>query len=263
MNIGIYKIICKETGKVYVGQSRQLDQRFRNHMSDLKRGKHGNLYMKRAYEKYGKDAFEFVIIEHCEVEKLEERERFWINFYDSCNEEKGFNLLKDPKFEKAISLKWEDPEFKKIMSEKHKKRWEENEEFREKNLKAIRDNHQEQIKRFGCLAFNTEKGKEKSKKSCSTDEYKKKRSEIRLKELQTEEGKARNEELLKKARSSPLRKENLQKHNQWQAENEEHKKKLREMQSSYWKDPEHTKRRIEAIKEGLRKRKLKLGIENG
>ena len=33
--------------------------------------------------------------------------------------------------------------------------------------------------------------------------------------------------------------------------------KLREMQKSYWKDPEHTKRRIEAIKEGVRKSKLK------
>ena len=188
MNIGIYKIICKETGKVYIGQSRQLDQRFRNHISDLKRGKHGNPYMKKAYEKYGMDAFQFVIIEQCEVEKLSERELFWINFYDSCNEEKGFNILKDPNHGKSMLKKWEDPEFKQKMSEKHKKRWEENEEFREKNLRGIREHHQKQINKFGCLAFNKKDAKEKSKIACSTPEYKKKRSETRLKELETEEG---------------------------------------------------------------------------
>lgn len=49
--------------------------------------------MQKAWNKYGEDAFEFKIIEFCEVNKLNEREQYWIDYY-KCNHSKyrqGYN----------------------------------------------------------------------------------------------------------------------------------------------------------------------------
>jgi len=247
MTSGVYKIVCNHTGKIYVGSSKNMKARFSVHKSDLKRGKHGNPHMKEMYEKYGINNFKLEILENCNESILKEREQFWIDKLKSYDDLIGFNVHKFSTHKKSIIKIWEDPSYKKKMSEKHKKRWKDP-EFREKNLKGIRDHHKEQFKKYGDYAFNTNEAKQKSKESCSTEEYRKKRSEIRLKELSTEEGKNKNNGLLNKARKSPKRKENLKKFNEWQASDEDHKKKQAEHAKKGWSDPEVRKRRIEAMK---------------
>lgn len=254
MKSGIYKIICLKTGKIYIGKSVNIEVRFRKHRYDLKIGKHGNPYIQRSFNKYGIENFKMEIIERCSKEFLFDREYFWITKFKSYDEKIGFNILKEKDYGKSMIERWDDPSYKKKMSEKHKKRWEDP-EFREKNLKGIRKHHKKQFEKYGDYAFNTEEAKEKSKETCSTEEYKKKKSEIRLKELSTEEGKKKNEELLKKARSSPLRKKNLLEHNKRLANDKEFQKKSSERQKNLWKDPEHREMRIKAIKEALNRKK--------
>lgn len=48
------------------------------------------MYIKRAIHKYGKDKFHISLIEEVSVEKLNEREKYWITYYDSYNN--GYNL---------------------------------------------------------------------------------------------------------------------------------------------------------------------------
>lgn len=256
MKSGIYKIVCLKTGKFYIGKSVNIEVRFRKHKYDLKIGKHGNSYLQRSFDKYGIENFKMEIIERCNKEFLFDREHFWITKLKSYDAKIGFNILKEKDHGKSMVERWNDPSYKKKMSEKHKKRWEDP-EFREKNLKGIRENHKKQFEKYGDYAFNTEEAKQKSRETCSTDEYKKKRSEIRLKELSTEEGKKNNDELLKKARKSPKRKENLKKFNEWQSSDEEHKKKQAEHAKKGWSDPISREKRIKAIKEGLRKKRGK------
>lgn len=45
--------------------------------------------IKKAIRKYGKDNFTIELIEEVKVDKLDEREVYWISFYDSYN--KGYN----------------------------------------------------------------------------------------------------------------------------------------------------------------------------
>lgn len=88
----IYKIINKVNGKIYVGQTiKSLKERFQKHCQrTTKKDKyHLNMAIKKAIRKYGKDNFTIELIEEVKVDKLDEREVYWISFYDSYN--KGYN----------------------------------------------------------------------------------------------------------------------------------------------------------------------------
>ena len=90
--IGIYKIQNLINNKVYIGSSKSLKRRQYQHFFQLKKGKHDNTYLQYSYNKYGKDSFIFFVLEICAEDKLLERESYWINFYESSNHSKGYNL---------------------------------------------------------------------------------------------------------------------------------------------------------------------------
>lgn len=69
------------TGRVYVGSSRSIKERIYFHKNALKKNKHFNKILQNSYNKHGKEAFKFSIIEECEREKLVEREQFWVDWY--------------------------------------------------------------------------------------------------------------------------------------------------------------------------------------
>ena len=88
----IYKITNKINGKVYIGQTtKSLKERFQKHCWNT--GKtdlyHFNMAIKKAIKKYGKNNFTIELIEEINKEYLDEREVFWISYYDSYN--KGYN----------------------------------------------------------------------------------------------------------------------------------------------------------------------------
>jgi group I intron endonuclease len=88
----IYKITNNINGKVYIGQTvKSLKERFEKHCwrttnNDLY---HFNMAIKKAIRKYGKENFTIELIEEVETSKLDEREVYWISYYDSYN--KGYN----------------------------------------------------------------------------------------------------------------------------------------------------------------------------
>lgn len=94
--VGIYKITNTINGKVYIGQSKNISQRWRIHryraFNESSKDYEKPLY--RAIRKYGLLAFNFEIIEECLIEDLNAKEKFWIEFLDSTNPLKGYNLTK-------------------------------------------------------------------------------------------------------------------------------------------------------------------------
>jgi group I intron endonuclease len=89
---GIYKITSEIDEKVYIGQSVNIKSRLNAHKRKLKKSEHENEYLQRAYLKYGEDNFTFELIEACNIEELDNRECYWIEFYDSMDRSKGYNL---------------------------------------------------------------------------------------------------------------------------------------------------------------------------
>lgn len=88
--IGIYVIKNLVSGLCYVGQSINIDARIKSHIRDLKRGAHPNSHLQNAWNKYGRDSFDFLIVELCDVSLLDDREMFYINEFDSFNN--GYNM---------------------------------------------------------------------------------------------------------------------------------------------------------------------------
>lgn len=87
----IYLITNNVNNKVYVGQTIQtLKKRFNGHCCYSKTDRSNNMYIKRAIHKYGKDKFTIHLLEECSIDKLNEREEYWISFYDSYRT--GYNL---------------------------------------------------------------------------------------------------------------------------------------------------------------------------
>ena len=63
MTRGIYKIENKLNGMVYVGSSIDIERRCRQHRAKLRGGRHRNTHLQRAWDKYGRGAFTFAILE--------------------------------------------------------------------------------------------------------------------------------------------------------------------------------------------------------
>lgn len=85
--IGIYKI-TNPTGKIYIGQSINLEKREDDYMK-LRCDKQPKLY--NSLKKYGWEQHIFEIIEKCSLEQLNKREIYWGLYYNVL-EENGLNL---------------------------------------------------------------------------------------------------------------------------------------------------------------------------
>lgn len=82
--IGIYKITNKINNKCYIGQSVDINKRWNAHIHSFNNIDVYNYPLYRAFRKYGIENFSFEIIETCPRDKLNEREKYWIQYYDSC-----------------------------------------------------------------------------------------------------------------------------------------------------------------------------------
>jgi len=91
-NAGIYCIRNLENGKIYIGKSNDIKIRWGNHKRLLKIGKHDNIYLQRAWNKYGEVNFIFEVLEICEIELLSIREIYYVALYDSNNKTVGYNI---------------------------------------------------------------------------------------------------------------------------------------------------------------------------
>ena len=89
---GIYSILNKIDGKIYIGQSIDVDIRWKQHITDLNKNIHFNSYLQNSWNKYGSDAFEFKLLMACKPRYLNRFERVQIKKFDSTNREKGYNL---------------------------------------------------------------------------------------------------------------------------------------------------------------------------
>lgn len=87
--IGIYKYQNKLNGKIYIGQSTDIERRYQQHLWDAEKRPEQGTGIDLAINKYGINNFTFEIIEQCNPEQLDERERFWIEYFNSYTE--GYN----------------------------------------------------------------------------------------------------------------------------------------------------------------------------
>lgn len=97
---GIYKITNTINGDCYIGSSKDIEHRWKQHLYlSQKQGKHYEYHLYRALRKYGIENFSFSVLELCKEEQLIELEQKHYSIYNptynniqpienpSCNEE--------------------------------------------------------------------------------------------------------------------------------------------------------------------------------
>lgn len=95
---GVYMIENRINHKKYVGSSKDIYGRWVQHERELNKGKHHSLHLQRAWIKYGKSNFDFLILESCEYNDknaLFKCEQKWIDCYKSYLYIYGYNIKRN------------------------------------------------------------------------------------------------------------------------------------------------------------------------
>lgn len=81
--IGIYKITNKINNLSYIGQSTQIEQRFREHKKSYNWYREKNKKLYKDILEYGINNFSFEILEECSIEELNNKEQYYIKYYNT------------------------------------------------------------------------------------------------------------------------------------------------------------------------------------
>lgn len=90
----LYKILNKNTGKAYIGQTiNEPRVRFSYHRQRLKKGTHDNEYLQRSFNKHGIDSFMFyTILKTDDLESLNLYEEQFIKILRATDRNFGYNI---------------------------------------------------------------------------------------------------------------------------------------------------------------------------
>ena len=92
LSCGIYCITNICNNKKYIGQSKHIEDGWKEHVKELTNNTHHNCHLQNSWNTYGSRSFSFSIIENCSLEELNDREDFWIKKSNSMNRDFGYNL---------------------------------------------------------------------------------------------------------------------------------------------------------------------------
>ena len=91
---GIYKITNLINNKIYIGQSKDIEKRIKEHFWKAKCEKDisYNSALHSAIRKYGENNFKWDVVEECDMQTIDEKERYYIQAYNSISPN-GYNIL--------------------------------------------------------------------------------------------------------------------------------------------------------------------------
>jgi group I intron endonuclease len=91
MTIGIYELLFVDNS-FYIGQSSNIEKRFKNHIYALRNKSHTNFKLSDTFNRLGLPKLN--ILEECTIEELDDKELFWIIESDAVV--KGLNIASGP-----------------------------------------------------------------------------------------------------------------------------------------------------------------------
>lgn len=107
----IYKITNRVNNKVYIGQTHfTIEHRYKQHIKNFNI-EHRQQPLYKAFAKYGIENFSVEKVEEVECEKLNEREMYWIAYYDSFKNGYNATLGGNGKL-----YQWTDSQYDEIKS---------------------------------------------------------------------------------------------------------------------------------------------------
>ncbi len=89
MTMGIYALYWQEQDLIYIGQSQNIEARYKEHLYKMKNNNHTNYKVQNAFNLYGQPLLQ--IIEECNIEMCNELEIYYTEQFDSINN--GLNIV--------------------------------------------------------------------------------------------------------------------------------------------------------------------------
>lgn len=89
---GVYLIKNTTNGKVYVGSSENITNRWNGHRCLLRKGNHRNPHLQVSWNKHGEAAFEFSVLLFCEIDDLIQCEQIEIDRLMATDRRHGYNI---------------------------------------------------------------------------------------------------------------------------------------------------------------------------
>lgn len=113
---GVYKITCLENNMFYIGSSKHIEKRWKEHKKDLNLNHHANMFLQEDWNKYGEISFKFEILEETSEEERYNVEQKYLDelkpFYRIGN---GYNICEKSTDRNPITLRIFQP--RKIESQ--------------------------------------------------------------------------------------------------------------------------------------------------
>lgn len=123
---GIYACVCLYSGLCYIGSSKSIERRIRNHLNELRKNKHYNTFWQNYVNSHGLDNFKWYLLECVnESRDLFHREQFYLDLIQPYKNTIGWNASKsafpnlwlnhhggETDLERAVRLRgFEDPAY--------------------------------------------------------------------------------------------------------------------------------------------------------
>lgn len=91
MTCGIYMIQNEVNHKIYVGQSLDVEHRWKVHKWSLNGNYHSSTHLQQAWDKYGENSFSFTLLLECEQSQLNTYEQYYILELMTYDRRVGYN----------------------------------------------------------------------------------------------------------------------------------------------------------------------------
>jgi group I intron endonuclease len=186
----VYGILNKKNNNIYIGGSKNVSTRVKEHNIKLKFKKHENRHLQKDWNEFGFDSFEAIIIEKCEKENLIEREQHYIDLYKKTNKIYNMAMLAG----RTLGIKRSEETKKKIS-----------ESLQGRRLQPVGYKHSdetiEKIRKANTGYRHSDESKEKNRQAhlgnTHTEEAKQRISEFQRTQTRSEETKRRISEAKK------------------------------------------------------------------
>ena len=237
---GIYCIYNIKNGKMYIGSSKDLKSRFRDHRRALYFGQDSK-HLQRAWDKYGRKSFEFKVLIRCSAERqnLLFQEQYMIDLYNATNPSYGYNLAL--KADSNLGYKHNE-QSRQNMSEAHKGKKLDPETIKKMkgkvpwNKDKIGVYTKETLAKIG----ESNKGNKKMLGFCFTEESKRKMSESHKGKPAWNKGVKEHQTAWNKGvKCSEKTKKKLSESHKGYVMSEEQKQKISASMKSYWKNKQN------------------------
>ena len=90
---GVYCIKNKKNKHLYIGSSKHVSSRLREHLTQLEAHTHSNKYLQEAFDKDGLEFFILEFLPDATKEELLACEQEWISKYNTVDRNKGYNKV--------------------------------------------------------------------------------------------------------------------------------------------------------------------------